>query len=90
MSVSHKAEGGLIKLDLAVENERIENVKITGDFFIYPEDAVFALEKRLRGKTEKGAITIVRDFLDEVESPGIDLKDFKILFKKAFEEKNAV
>ncbi|MEA1993343.1 MAG: lipoate protein ligase C-terminal domain-containing protein [Euryarchaeota archaeon] len=90
MISSHKAKGGLIKLELTVENARMENIKITGDFFIYPEDALFNLERRLKGKTEDEAIKLAEEFLNNVEAPGIELKDFKTVFKKAFEGNNVV
>lgn len=90
MIVEHKAKGGLIKLEVAIENLKIKDIKITGDFFIYPEDSVFDLEKKLRGKTEKESIKVTEKFLSNVESPGIGVDDFKKAFEKAFEEKNVI
>ena len=90
MIVEHKAKGGLIKFDIEIENSKIKDLKITGDFFIYPEDSVFALEKKLRGKTEKESMEIIKDYLRTVEAPGITIEDFKNLLKKAFEDKDAV
>jgi len=90
MIVEHKAKGGLIRLDIKIENSKIRNIKITGDFFIYPEDSVFDLEKKLKGKTEKESIKIIENFLENVKAPGINLDDFRKIFKKAFEDKNVV
>ncbi|MCK4637513.1 MAG: lipoate--protein ligase family protein [Methanomicrobia archaeon] len=90
MIVEHKAKGGLIKLEITIENLKIKDIKITGDFFIYPEDSVFDLEKKLRGKTEKESIKVTEKFLSDVKAPGIELDDFKKAFKKAFEEKNVI
>ncbi|MCK4247376.1 MAG: lipoate--protein ligase family protein [Methanomicrobia archaeon] len=90
MIVEHKAKGGLIKLEITIENLKIKDIRITGDFFIYPEDSVFDLEKKLRGKTEKESIKFTEKFLNDVESPGIGVDDFKKAFKKAFEEKNVI
>ena len=90
MIVEHKAKGGLIKLDVKIENSKIKDLKITGDFFIYPEDSIFDFEKKLKGKTEEESIRIIEDFLKNTETPGITLEDFKKVFKKAFEEKNVI
>lgn len=90
MFVQHKAKGGLIKLDIAVRGSKIEELKITGDFFIYPEEAVFELEKTLKGKSQKESLETIEDFLTEVEAPGITLEDFRVVLDKAFGEKNAV
>lgn len=90
MMIEHKAQGGLIKMDITIENSKIEDVKITGDFFLYPEDALFDLERNLKQKTEHEALTAVEQFLDDVETPGITSADFKILLKKAFGETNAI
>ncbi len=90
MMIEHKAQGGLIKMDVTIKNSTIRDLKITGDFFIYPEGALFDLERTLKGKTEKDAVTVVENFLDGVKAPGITLTDFKILLKKAFGETNAV
>jgi hypothetical protein len=40
-------DGKLLKLFLAVENNIIEEIQITGDFFVYPEEAIMQLEQRL-------------------------------------------
>lgn len=46
----YKVEGGkLIKVQLRNEAEKIEYVKITGDFFLHPEELIDELEKTLEG-----------------------------------------
>lgn len=46
---SEKVQGGkLVKAEVEY-GERIRRVKITGDFFIYPEEAIGALEKSIVG-----------------------------------------
>ena len=90
MIVEHKAKGGLIKFDIEIENSKIKDLKITGDFFIYPEDSVLDLENKLKAKTEKESIKTIEEFLSNVKAPGINLEDFRKIFKKAFEEKNVI
>lgn len=42
-------DGKLIRVQLTRENDEIEEIKITGDFFLYPEEVIEDLEKRLTG-----------------------------------------
>lgn len=74
----HKAKGGLIKTSLELENDIIKNVRIYGDFFFYPEDKLFELEKELIGKKKNDILKIITDFYvrNEIESPGLEPKDF--------------
>lgn len=46
----YKVENGkLLKVRLEAEQEKITRVKISGDFFMHPEEAIDALEKELEG-----------------------------------------
>ncbi|MEM4717396.1 MAG: lipoate protein ligase C-terminal domain-containing protein [Desulfurococcaceae archaeon] len=38
-----------VEITLQVENCRVVSIKITGDFFLYPEDAIERLEERAIG-----------------------------------------
>jgi len=42
-------DGKLLKIFLEEENGKIKNVKITGDFFMHPEEKITVLEEALRG-----------------------------------------
>jgi lipoate-protein ligase A len=45
-----KVKGGkMIKVALRLKEGSIEEVRITGDFFVYPEGAVEVLEGKLKG-----------------------------------------
>ena len=47
----YKVEGGkLIRINLTIENGKIEHIKITGDFFLHPEDVIEDIERALRGR----------------------------------------
>ena len=47
----YKVEGGkLVKVQLSKKDRRIQNVKITGDFFLHPEVLIERLEKALSGQ----------------------------------------
>jgi len=50
-----KAPKGVIKVELYVAGESISKISLSGDFFMYPEDALEQLEKALSGtKVESG------------------------------------
>jgi len=46
----YKVKGGkMIKIKLALENKKIKDLRITGDFFLHPEETIEDIEKALRG-----------------------------------------
>lgn len=48
LSADYKAPGGkLLRVRLRENGERIESVKLSGDFFLIPEDSLPKLEKML-------------------------------------------
>ena len=49
-SVYKVPDGKLLKISLEFQGEKIISVKITGDFFLYPEEGIEAIEKSLSGK----------------------------------------
>ena len=54
--------GKLIKIDLQYD-EAIREIKIHGDFFLYPEDAIDKLQHQLIGtRVDRQAIKVVMSF----------------------------
>jgi len=49
-SVYKVPNGKLLKifLDYNIENKLINNIRITGDFFAYPEESIDVIEKKLK------------------------------------------
>lgn len=46
----YKEPGGkLIQVDFGIENERLAQVQISGDFFLYPEEALEAIVASVEG-----------------------------------------
>jgi len=43
------AGGKLVRAEVDVEGGVLVDVKITGDFFLYPEEAIFDVESSLKG-----------------------------------------
>lgn len=50
MKAELKVPGGkLIRVDCAIKNGKIVSAKITGDFFMHPEETINSLEKNIVG-----------------------------------------
>ena len=77
---NHKVAGGkLLRCEMDISDGKISSIKITGDFFMHPEEKIVELEAALTGiKTEKDAIERVVDefFKGEVEVIGAEADDF--------------
>jgi hypothetical protein len=71
-----KAPGGLIKVELELEGDKISHVSLSGDFFMYPEDALEQLEQTLIGVKvdEKSLLKEVQQFYDStnVRTPMVE------------------
>ncbi len=91
----YKARGGLIRASLVVDGAagRIRQALLTGDFFAYPQRAIFDLEARLKdAPAELEAVgRIVEEFFAEGRAivPGVAPADFvraigEALRKRAF------
>jgi lipoate-protein ligase A len=87
----HKAKKGRIRFEIEEENGIAKDVKITGDFFIYPEEAVSELESTLKGKNLEELEREIEDFFAvrlDIEMPYINVEDFKIALKNALRGEN--
>jgi lipoate-protein ligase A len=61
---TYKVEGGkLIKVQLREREGKIQEIRITGDFFLHPEELIEELEKALIGKPLKE-----RDLAESIRS----------------------
>jgi hypothetical protein len=77
---SYKAAKGLIRVKIIVQEEKIRDVTISGDFFMYPEDSLWKLETALRGlpPNMEAVRAQLEDFYAKngVLSPGLKPEDF--------------
>ena len=49
-SATHKVHGGkLIRVDITHDHSAIQSIKITGDFFLHPEEALDEINELLTG-----------------------------------------
>jgi lipoate-protein ligase A len=71
--IEYKVEGGkLIKVQLETSNGKISRIKITGDFFMHPEELIEKLEASLIGrKPDRNCLE--RTLTDFVKNNGIVL-----------------
>ena len=85
----HKSRGGLIRSFVIIEKERIKDITISGNFFLFPEEAAFRILERLKGtpaKREEIQRNIERTYEEEsIQSPGTTPADFTESIMKALE-----
>jgi len=77
----YKVEGGkLVKVQVTTEGNRIRKVKITGDFFLYPEEFLEELEEALVGsRLDESSLTkLIEDAVEKRKATflGVSPKDF--------------
>ncbi len=76
----HKAPGGLIRTVQEVQEERIRDITISGDFTFYPKEGLDGLERHLIAaqRDSKEVLERVEEFYDthEVDSPGVEAEDY--------------
>ncbi len=87
LSAKYKVKGGkLLRCSLRLDNNVISSIKITGDFFMYPEEKVESLEEMLTGveRNEEKIRGKINDFFNSgVQVVGADVEDFVKLIMSA-------
>ena len=80
----YKAEGGVIRVWLEADDV-IKKIKITGDFFIFPEDSIEGLEEALVGTSidDGELLKVIKDFYENIDSYGVEPEDMVEAIKKA-------
>ena len=76
----HKAENGkMLKIALEYEKGKVLGIRISGDFFMHPEESITVLENRLKGteldeeRLGKKAASIVEE--NSIQLFGFEAKD---------------
>ena len=75
-----RTKKGIIEVELKTEGDKISHLKITGDFFVYPEEALETIEQGLQNikidKMElKKRITEIYE-QQKISTPGITIDDW--------------
>ena len=86
-SASLRTKKGVIEVDIEVSDDYIQAIKITGDFFIYPEDAIEDFEQQLQG-VKIDRVQLHEAFAElysqqELSTPGITIDDWVEVVLKA-------
>jgi len=71
--------GKLIKIFASIKNDVIEEIKITGDFFLHPEESIEILEEKLKGvkiDDETKIRNILKEFFESKTLIGATVEDF--------------
>lgn len=75
-----KAPKGVIKVSLDLEEDKISKIQISGDFFMYPEEAIEDLEQFLVGVKidRESLLNALREFYSKtkVETPMVGPEHF--------------
>ena len=76
--------GKLIRIRAKFKDDKIEDIKITGDFYIYPEDTIELVEKKLKGIRIEDVEKIINEILKDAEYIGIDSKSLSMAVREAW------
>lgn len=81
-------EGKLLVAEAMIEGEKISNVKITGDFFMHPEESIKDLEESLRGAEINSVEEVIDQFFQENEITlfGVSASDFSHVIRLCIEK----
>ncbi|KCZ73435.1 Bacterial lipoate protein ligase C-terminus [Candidatus Methanoperedens nitroreducens] len=85
----YKSKGGLIRSFVSIEDGMIKEITISGDFFMFPEEAIFKILGQLKGtpanreEIQKNIEAIYQK--EGIQSPGTAPSDFTESIMKALE-----
>jgi lipoate-protein ligase A len=79
----HKASGGLIRAEFAVENSKYKDVSISGDFFCFPKNSIDGLAAKLENCSVGNIFNVIRAFYqtEAIDIPGVTPDDWVKVFK---------
>lgn len=79
----HKATGGLIRVEYTIEDGKLTDVSISGDFFCFPPETIGNIAKTIEGTDVNKVNSVIAQFYNEqdFELPGIELSDWQPIFK---------
>ena len=79
--IDYKVTGGkLLRIKFKIKNNVIDFIKIRGDFFIYPESALFKIENFLHHKELKNLATELSQYINQekIEVIGFSPEDLEL------------
>jgi lipoate-protein ligase A len=80
---SHKAPGGLMRAEFRIDEGRLRDLSISGDFFCFPRDFVKRLEAELEGRSLEAVRPAIEALyaVESVDTPGVRLDDWMVLLR---------
>ena len=63
--------GKLIRVKAKFEDDRIKSIKITGDFFLHPEEGIESIEEALVGSKIEEVRLKLKEIMKDMEYAGI-------------------
>ncbi len=79
--------GKLIRVKAKFQGKRIIEIKINGDFYIYPEDSIERIENALKGKSIEDAKKIIKEIMEDIEGIGIDSNSLILAVEEAWKRR---
>lgn len=78
--------GKLLRLELAMDEDIISSIKISGDFFVHPEKAIMEIEGLLTGKRVDEVENVVNAFIakNNIELIGFEASDLVKALRRVF------
>lgn len=74
-TIIRKPGGKTLIIEVIIENNKIKELIISGDFFAYPEDQIDELEEKTRNLTIQQALEVINKNLRTVKLLGITPED---------------
>ncbi|HKK54169.1 MAG TPA: hypothetical protein VJ926_01480 [Patescibacteria group bacterium] len=78
--IDYKVEGGkFLRIQVDIKASVIKDIKIRGDFFIYPETAIFQIENFLKEKNIEDFVPLLSEFIkkENIKIIGFSVYDLK-------------
>lgn len=81
--MDYKVEGGkFLRIQVVIKDAIIKDIKIRGDFFVYPESAIFKIEDFLKNKNINNFTTSLAIYIKD--------KNIRIIGFSVFDLKKAL
>lgn len=85
MKTDYKVPNGkLLRIEADIDNNTINSIKITGDFFMHPETALEDIERMLKGVKLDDVESLLHDYIEKnnMQVIGFSAKDLAEALRK--------
>jgi len=78
-----KKFGKMLRLDFDIKDNKLVYIKISGDFFIHPEDAIDAIEELILNKDLNDIEGLLNDYVinNQIKIVGFSVSEFVSVLK---------